>query len=193
LDSYDEIGEVINMFAHRDLRRLPEVKELLLKNAEFRVAPRTVLRNKFLPCVGCRFATNDSRVRGAVRFDRIKEVVVRKTVSLIPPVDIYFVRFIWIRSPSEEPSVRSRRACSFTEIDFPGSNAGLYISGGVEQLSGNDIPEFVLNEEMLSGVHPVVEIVRIKLAERERREFGSASEYVSADISDIAIFGQIFG
>jgi len=172
LDLFDEIGEVINMFAHRDLRRLLEVKELLLKNADFCVAPRTVLHNKFLPCVGCRFATNDSRVRGAVRFDRIEEVVERKTVSLIPPVDIDFMRFIWIRSPSEEPSVRSRRARSFTEIDFPGSNAGLYISGGVEQLSGNDIPEFVLNEETLSGVHPVVEIVCIEFAERERREFG---------------------
>src|SRR5271154_5411916 len=174
LDLFDETAEVIDVFTHRDLWRLLEVVELFLKNAEFSIAPCTVLRDKLLPCVGCRFTANDPGVCGAVRFDRIKEVVVRETVSLIPPVDIDFVRFVWIRSPSEEPSVRSRGACSFAEIDFPASNTGLDISGGVDQVSGNDIPELVLNEETLSGVHPVMEIVRIKLAERKRRRFGKS-------------------
>src|SRR5881394_2303225 len=94
-------------------------------------------------------------------------------MSLIPLVGADFVRSVWIRSPSEEPSVHSG-ACIVAEIDFPGSNAGVNISGGVEQISGNDIPELVLNEETLSGMHPVVEIVRIELSESERRRFGKS-------------------
>jgi hypothetical protein len=92
-------------------------------------------------------------------------------VSLIPLVDVDFVRSVWIRNPSEEPSVCSG-ARILTKIDFPGSNAGLDFSCRVDRFSGNDIPELVLNEEALSGMHPVVEIVRIKLTERERRRFG---------------------
>jgi len=94
-------------------------------------------------------------------------------MSLIPLVDADFVRSVWIRSPSEEPSIHSG-ACIVAEIDFPGSNAGVNISGGVDQISGNDIPELVLNEETLSGMHPVVEIVRIELSESERRRFGKS-------------------
>jgi hypothetical protein len=63
------------------------------------------------------------------------------------------------------------RSCTFTEIDFPGSDAWHDIAGRVHRFSGNDIPELILNEKTLRGMHPVVEIVRIELAKSERRRF----------------------
>jgi hypothetical protein len=61
-----------------------------------------------------------------------------------------------------------------SEIDFPGCDTGLNVSGGVLGFTGNDIPELVLNEETLRSMHPVMEIIRIELSESERRRFGKS-------------------
>ena len=92
-------AEIVDMFVHRDLWRLLEEVESFLKNTELRFAPGTVLRDEFRPCIGCRFTANDARVRGAVRFNRVKEVIVGKAMSLVPLVNIDFMGFFWIRSP----------------------------------------------------------------------------------------------
>jgi hypothetical protein len=62
----------------------------------------------------------------------------------------------------------------WVEIDLSRRDARFDVAGGVENFSGNDIPELVLNEETLHCMHPVVEIVRIKLTESERRRFGKS-------------------
>jgi hypothetical protein len=169
LDLLDKVAEIVDVLAHCSLRRLLEVVKSLFKDAEFRITPCAVLHDEFLPRVGCRFTPNDSGVRGAVRSYRIKEVVEGETVSLIPLVNTDFVRVRWIGFSAENYSV--------SEIDFPGGHTGFDVrASGVGQVSGNDIPELVLNEETLRGMHPIVEVVRVELAERERRRFWEERE-----------------
>jgi len=62
LDLLDKVAEIIDVLAHRSLRRLLEVVKSFLKDAEFRITPCTVLLDKFLPGIGSRFAPNDSGV-----------------------------------------------------------------------------------------------------------------------------------
>lgn len=59
LDLLYKTGVIVNMYAHRNIGRLLEEEEFILKNTELRVAPGAVLRDEFRPTVGCRFTAND--------------------------------------------------------------------------------------------------------------------------------------
>jgi hypothetical protein len=50
----------------------------------------------------------------------------------------------------------------------------LDLASRIGSFSHGDIPKFVLNEEVLRPMEPVMEIVRIELAESERRGFGKS-------------------
>ena len=66
LDLFNQVAEIVDVLTHCSLRCLFEVVELLLKDAEFSIAPCAVLCDQLLPCVGSCFTPNNTGVRSAI-------------------------------------------------------------------------------------------------------------------------------